>query len=107
MPNPDLINYRLDQSDKNLTEFRKESSSQFDQLGQKLDFMTTTFATKTDIKELQIQADKEHVALWGAIEDIKKSAKWWVGTIIAVVGVIGTILGALWWVPEVIKMIRG
>lgn len=85
LPSADLINFRFDQQEKTVQEFKKEAGRQFDQLNEKLDYMSTTFVTRVELTEMQTTADKEHVALWGDIKAIRTAAKWWVATGIAAV----------------------
>ena len=45
-------------------------------------------ATKQELQTAQKEAEEEHKKIWLAINEIKTSAKWWVGTVVAVCGVI-------------------
>lgn len=77
LPSADLINYRFDQNDR-----------QFEKLNKKLDDMTTNFVTQAYITELKSESDAKHKDFQKQIDDIKKNAKWWVGTIVAIAGII-------------------
>lgn len=77
LPSADLINYRFDQNDL-----------QFEKLNKKLDDMTTNFVTQAYVAKLKADADEKHQNLQKQLDDIRSSAKWWVGTIIAAAGIV-------------------
>jgi hypothetical protein len=69
-------------------------------LTQKLDEYVAGFVSEKEYAEAKLEAKAEHERLRLAIENIKKSARWWLGIAIASATAIGTIIGALWWVPH-------
>lgn len=75
---PGVIAYRMGQVETAVKEGFREHR-------QLLESMANTFATKEEMATAQVEADKEHVRLWAALNNIKKSFQWWVGTIIAAV----------------------
>lgn len=82
---PAVVSYRVGQ----LENTQKEG---FATLNNKLDSMVAGFVTEKEMVEARLEGEKEHKALWLAIEDIKKSARWWLTFI---VGLIGTAAGLL------------
>jgi hypothetical protein len=95
LPSADYIQLRFDQNDKAVAELKKESGDRFDKLTDKIDTFTSQFATRDDVKELQVIADKEHKKLWEAIDRINRSARWWIATGLAIVVATAAIITAI------------
>lgn len=89
MPSADLINFRFDQNDKKL-----------DGITVQIDSLINGLATKEELTDLKEESAEEYKRLWGAINGIKASAKWWVATIIAGTAAIAAVIVG---VVEVLK----
>lgn len=92
LPSADLISYRFDQNDKNFADLKSANTKQFDTLNEKLDIWAGKFQTKEDAatadKAMETQHREDIVRLQTQIDDFKKSVKWWISTIIAIMGVL-------------------
>lgn len=53
------------------------------------------FVTEKELTEAKQESDLEHKRLWGAIEDIRKASRWWVGTILTAVAGVAAIVMAV------------
>ncbi len=81
-------------------ELEKASREGFKELGEKLENMSTNFATHKDIEVAKEQAKMEHEAIYSEIEDIKddvqslKKKTWIQNTLSAVFGAVLALLTA-------------
>ena len=82
---PAVIAYRVAQLE--LTQ--KEG---FKALNEKLDGYVVGFVTEKEFQEAKQESKAEHERLQKEIDEIKKSAKWWVGVLLTAVGVAATLV---------------
>lgn len=88
---PAVLAYRVGQ-------LEKITHDGFQQLYDKLDMMSSVFATHKDIEVAKAQAKKEHEAIYGEIEDMKEDMKvlkkktWVQNTLSAVLGAVLALL---------------
>ena len=61
----------------------------------KLDEMVKGFVTEKEWNDFKETINEEHGQLWGAIKGIKSTARWLLGTVIAAVVALGTLIAAL------------
>ena len=82
---PAVVAYRVAQLE--LTQ--KEG---FKALNDKLDSYVIGFVTEKEYTEAKLESKAEHERLQNQIDEIKKSARWWVGVLIALITAVGGIL---------------
>jgi hypothetical protein len=58
----------------------------FEIINKKLDGIVAGFVTEKEMSEAKLDGQKEHKLLWQAVEDIKKSARWWLTFIVGLIG---------------------